>query len=273
MTSDAIVSETIIDSLGNYSFDISFLPEDDNLFRLHIVKKGESANTLIIGGRDENHLFILANCHSYIEINNSSIKAPFKGVRINNSPINIAFRQIKNLVDLTDSIVRESSSIKETFIENQLNTQLMDIADTSSNALVSLYAIYNTDFENTYMSNLNFFNSYLKKWTRQKNTYFDVFRKTMNFPQKNPNIWLIILLVITMSSASYYIGHWTKKNNARMKMLSVQERKVLELLKKGATNQDISEELNIGISTVKSHVSSIFVKLNIKSRKEAMNLK
>jgi DNA-binding NarL/FixJ family response regulator len=44
------------------------------------------------------------------------------------------------------------------------------------------------------------------------------------------------------------------------------------MLKKGASNKEISEEFNIGISTVKSHVSSILSKMNAKSRKELMRL-
>jgi len=61
------------------------------------------------------------------------------------------------------------------------------------------------------------------------------------------------------------------KNNNLIKSLSVQERKIFTLLKDGKSNKEISEEFNIGLSTVKSHVNNIYSKLNIKSRKEGMN--
>ena len=48
-----------------------------------------------------------------------------------------------------------------------------------------------------------------------------------------------------------------------MKNLSVQERKIYTLLKEGKSNKEISEELNIGLSTVKSHASNIYSKLKI----------
>lgn len=232
IANDAIVSETNIDSIGNYSFDIGFLPEKDNLFRLHIVKKGEPANTLIIGGKDENHLFLLANCYSNIEINNCFSTSPFKNISVNKSHSNIAFRKITNLTFEADSIANESGIAKERFIENQLYTQLMNIADTSSNPLVSLYAIYNSDFETNYKLNLEFFNSYLKRWENQKNSYFDAFRKKISPSKEESNIWLITLLVVFLILTSFYIGKWTKKNDAKLKKLSVQERRVLELLKK-----------------------------------------
>jgi len=57
-----------------------------------------------------------------------------------------------------------------------------------------------------------------------------------------------------------------------LKNLSLQERRIFEFLREGATNQEISNQCLISINTVKSHVSNIYSKLNIKSRKDLMNL-
>lgn len=54
--------------------------------------------------------------------------------------------------------------------------------------------------------------------------------------------------------------------------MSVQERKIFELLQHGKSNKEISEDLYIGISSVKSHLNSICSKLKIKSRKETLIL-
>ena len=53
--------------------------------------------------------------------------------------------------------------------------------------------------------------------------------------------------------------------------LTIQERKVFSLLKAGKSNKEIAEECSISISTVKSHVNSIYSKMGIKSRKEALD--
>ena len=272
IANDAIISEAKIDSLGNFSFDISFLPEEYNLFRLHIVKKGDAPNTLTIGGKDENHLFLLANCYSTIEISSYLSTSPFRNVTFNKSINNSAFFEITKLAFIADSISDECSNAKAKFIENQLNNKLRLMADTCSNPLISLYAIYNSDFENNYKSNVRFYKAYLKKWGNQKNSYFEAFREELSLPQKEPNTLIIILLVFILIPISFYLGKRTKKKQVGIKKLSVQERKILELLKKGATNQEIAENCHIQITTVKSHVSSIFVKLNIKSRKEVMNM-
>lgn len=272
MSNDAIISKANIDSLGNFSFDISYLPEKDNLFRLHIIKKGDVPNTLIIGGNNENHLFLLANCYSTIEINCKNILPPFKNVSFGKSSSNIAFSEITNLIVTAENKANESGNAKRRLIENKLHDKLRFIADTCSNPLISLYAIYNSGFETNYNSNVGYYESYLDRWSNQKDSYFVAFRKEIPLPNGKSKTWIIILLSVVLISISYYYGNRTRKKERGIKKLSVQERKVFELLKTGATNQEISEECNIGLSTVKSHVSSIFVKLQIKSRKEAMNM-
>jgi DNA-binding NarL/FixJ family response regulator len=54
--------------------------------------------------------------------------------------------------------------------------------------------------------------------------------------------------------------------------LSMREQEVLSLLVNGLTNIEIAEKLVIGVSTVKKHVSSIFAKLGVNSRSEAVAL-
>lgn len=53
------------------------------------------------------------------------------------------------------------------------------------------------------------------------------------------------------------------------KSLSFQEKKVLELVVKGKTNQEIANELYISVHTVKAHIQHILKKLSVKSRIQA----
>jgi DNA-binding NarL/FixJ family response regulator len=54
--------------------------------------------------------------------------------------------------------------------------------------------------------------------------------------------------------------------------LSKREQEVLALMVKGLSNSEIAEQLVIGVSTVKKHVSSIFAKLEVTNRAEAVVL-
>ena len=54
--------------------------------------------------------------------------------------------------------------------------------------------------------------------------------------------------------------------------LSPSERKVLDLLVTGCTNSEIGARLFLAESTVKSHLSSAYTKLGVRSRSEAVSL-
>ncbi|RXI98255.1 DNA-binding response regulator [Anaerobacillus alkaliphilus] len=56
------------------------------------------------------------------------------------------------------------------------------------------------------------------------------------------------------------------KERPKHEALTTREREVLTLLGKGRSNKEISEELHIGIKTVKTHVSNILSKLELADR-------
>ncbi|QCB51963.1 response regulator transcription factor [Rhodococcus sp. PAMC28707] len=61
----------------------------------------------------------------------------------------------------------------------------------------------------------------------------------------------------------------TAPNSMSMDVLSPRERDVLRILATGSTNADISSELYLSETTVKTHISGIFVKLGVRNRVEA----
>jgi DNA-binding CsgD family transcriptional regulator len=63
-----------------------------------------------------------------------------------------------------------------------------------------------------------------------------------------------------------------KKKITNPGVLSKQEHKVLQLMDEGLSNQEIAEKLFIAESTVKTHISRIFNKLNAKRRTEAIKI-
>ncbi len=59
------------------------------------------------------------------------------------------------------------------------------------------------------------------------------------------------------------------QNRAKFAELTDREKEVLHLISQGKSNQEIAEELFIGIKTVKTHVSNIFSKLGVEDRTQA----
>ncbi len=60
------------------------------------------------------------------------------------------------------------------------------------------------------------------------------------------------------------------RKSTGMDALSDREIEVLDLMAKGVSNKDIADRLSITQSTVKTHVTSIFQKLNVTTRTEAV---
>ena len=66
----------------------------------------------------------------------------------------------------------------------------------------------------------------------------------------------------------------TEIDTAALEMLNLSKREyeVLQLLSKGHSNAEIAEKLFVSVSTVKTHVSNLFVKLDVRSRTQAMDI-
>ena len=60
------------------------------------------------------------------------------------------------------------------------------------------------------------------------------------------------------------------ENELKKLNLTNREYEVLQLLTRGQSNAEIAESLFLSLSTVKTHVSNLFVKMDVKSRTQAL---
>ena len=275
MSRSMIIAESDVDSSGYFKFNIDFLPKEDNLYRIHISKKGSSKASIIIGGKDENHFFIVASKNSQIKIINEN--TIFNHVTFLSDDKNKVLSKIDNIVRLIDSTNFNSTKIKSDFVTNAFNEQLRQIADTCNYSLVSLYALNKSKFETNIKGNTAFYQKFSEKWKNEDSVYFKNLRAKIPIKKhtfNNQIIWIFGLLL--SFGLGFLLNNRLKNRKSQsqklIQSLSVQERKIYNLLKEGKSNKEISEEFHIGISTVKSHVSSIYNKLNVKSRKEIADI-
>jgi len=276
MSNEMIIAEASVDSTGYFSFMPDYLPEKDQLFRLHLSKKGGPDASLIIGGKEENHLFISANKAANIYVQGTSNKPIFGKVNMGGYPPNRSLRIIDEIANYADSTHFNGSIMKREFVTKAIQEKLRFVADTSSHALVSLYALYQSNFESNYPLNAQFYENYLDKWEDEETQYFQDFRAQLpltKISKKYTYILIGVAFFILGFIGNKMLVSRKKKVSDQLKQLSIQERKIFNMIKLGRSNKEISEEYNIGLSTVKSHVSSIYTKLSIKSRKEAMDFK
>lgn len=274
MSNEMIVAEAAVDEDGNFRFPSEYFPTEDQLYRLHVSKLESPAASLIIGGPEENHFFLIANGTSTVRITDNDTTLPFGKMSITGNRPSVEIQEIDRLADYMDSTRFEGSIIKGEFFQKGIEDKLRQVADSSSHPLVSLYAVYQSRFESNYPQNTGYYEQYLKKWEDESSQYFQSFRT--HFPRQSSNQYLYWLIAAVFFGFGYILHKLLSNrrqqiNHDQLKSLTVQERKIFDLIKEGKSNKDISAACNIGLSTVKSHVSSIYAKLGIGSRIEAMD--
>jgi DNA-binding CsgD family transcriptional regulator len=275
MSGDFIIDKSPIDKSGSFRFNIGYLSPEDHLYRIHITRKGDPPASLMIGGRNENFILIIANSSSNISIKDTNRVDFIKDALISGYYPNDLLKRINELTSYLDTTTFNGTPIRLELIKSTIYDRLKTIADTCSNSLVSLYAIYQSDFEKDYLVNQQYYKNFIRKWRRDNSAYFVTFRKKIPII-KSIRIKYAILVCLLSIIAGLVIGIKAFKSKKIDKNilydLSVQERKIFKLLLEGKSNKEISDELKIGQSTVKTHITSIYSKLEINSRKDVLNL-
>jgi two-component system, NarL family, response regulator LiaR len=73
-------------------------------------------------------------------------------------------------------------------------------------------------------------------------------------------------VVVTQAATDFKVN----EDQLRQLGISKREYEVLELLARGLTNQEIGDRLFVSLNTVKTHLSNLFIKLDVKRRTQAI---
>ncbi len=112
---------------------------------------------------------------------------------------------------------------------------------------------------------------------------FQLSNASLFIPSIPADVVIGIGALILISLGVYLGGNMKKKkvievslkaeiNKEKIKELGISQREleVLNLISEGLSNQEIGEQLFVSESTIKTHVSSLFVKLDVKRRTQAV---
>lgn len=274
ISNESIIQKCDINKAGIFSFDCLSLAAEDRLYRIHFSKKGDPSASLIIGGQEENHLFLIANTQSDIRILIRGGVNLTSGVFFSGYAPNKALQQINQIAGFLDTLDYYGPAVNRDFVRQAVYDKLRQYADTCSNPLISLYALYHSRFESDYKRNPAYYEKYLRKWRKEDSEYFRAFRAQLPVKESHEILLsMLILLAFLLAGSGILIYFRIRKRPAKnpYRSLTVQERKIFGLLKDGRSNKEISEDCGISLSTVKSHVNSIYSKLNISSRTDVMD--
>lgn len=277
-----VIAAAPIQADGSFHIQGDQLPPQYHLYRLHVVKRKDPVGSLIIGGQEENHYHFVMNNKSRLHFFSKGYL--FRGARFQNSSVNQSFSQLKEYIEALQKAPNTPSKINWDFRDKQLEDYLLQYADTTQNRLTALYAIYHLNIALAYPKHEDFLRRLLKRWQSQATPtpYFLQFEQQMAFlqyQQSSPvsplmGIGVVVALILFLI---VMVGRIRKKVTRidpfleKQKQLTIQEQKIYQLLANGKANKEISNELNIEVSTVKSHLNNIYSKLGIRSRKEIYN--
>jgi DNA-binding CsgD family transcriptional regulator len=265
MSENMIINSQKLDSEGNFEISFEKLPTTWTLVRIHMVSKGYPATSLTIGGINENFFIFIANRFSKLSIIAGQNLPLFNNANFQGDKYISTFNYVNNINKYSQALlIKNSNLIEKEFVDKVILEKLKSIADTCSNFLLSLYTLNKIDYKTDIKKDPEFYKDYLAK-RENESSYMEEFKKSI---QIQKSYWPLYLGMIIFSIGLFLFLYIYKSKPRKLNSLSVQEHKIYKLLEQGASNQEISDNCNIEISTVKSHVSSIFTKLNIRSRKE-----
>jgi DNA-binding CsgD family transcriptional regulator len=208
--------------------------------------------------------------------------------KVTGNPANSSLEYLLNLQkDLQTPPALPSKQNRE-IIKKQIISDFKEIADTTSFAIIKLMALH-LIVESSDKPDIDFlqrtFNTI--KSADSSNPYLVSFKNQLDFLEFQSSKtkisstawakWFGLAILVFLSVTLFWLRIRKKEKsetNPKSELidsLSIQEKKVFELLKTGASNKEISMELNIEVSTVKSHVHKIYSRLGLKSRKEIVN--
>lgn len=282
MSYDFLIAETEIDSSGYFSFDNLELPLGDRIYRLHICKKGDPVSTIIIGGKEENFIHFVTQDGMDITIKPLGKKVLIKTASIAGHNANNSLQSLEKIKEILLSPPALPSAQNRKMIQQKALKSFKEIADTSTHGIIQLLALYYIADYFGFTNNLKFLTNKSKQISEldSANPYYLSFKDVLEFIKYQTkeinsvkNSWLLILIaLLVVVFGLYFIFGKSKPSNDEKndleKTLSIQERKVLDLLKQGKSNKEIADELHIEVSTVKSHLNKIYQRLGVKSRKE-----
>lgn len=289
-----ILLETSVDSLNSFRFTGDFLDDSNRLYKVYIDNCNEDIT---------NYRHIQEHCDKsksilFIASNRDTINFPLNDLAQifcsmqYTSESNIALTLIDSLQEYIFFDFQNLKNGKQRNLIYKKNLkELQNFSRTYDEPLVELYAhyLYANDkslSKSLYQDDLKQSNYYLDLLNRLRTDYSDTnyylqFKSDLEkeaypFLEKETKrisylYYLILFLLLLSLFANGFMWRRLNKQSRKIaykKVLTSQEQNILELMQKKMSNKEIAASLFISLSTVKTHINSIYSKLSISSRSE-----
>ncbi|WP_321289347.1 LuxR C-terminal-related transcriptional regulator [uncultured Sunxiuqinia sp.] len=288
-----IINEALIDADGQFLLTGNDLPEEPRFYRIYIVRNNLFAVEFITGSV-RNFAHLLLNNSSIIKIESSDNKSVFDSLVIRGSKINSKISQFeKSYFEKQKHLTSINTIAKRDFQSQSLNRYIRSFVDSCESSLVALFAIYHiVDPKTDFLRNSQFYFHFQDRLKLAfpshiyTYAYDDMLINLVGYRDlvcEIPRItktwrdWIIageglVILFLVLWIFRIRRPFNKKKVVDYRSLLTDKEFKIWERLASGKSNKEIASELFIELSTVKTHINSLYRRLNVANRKEAIKL-
>ncbi len=279
---ELIIDRARIAEDGSFFFDDHDLPESERLYRIHVILKYDPPSTIIIGGRNNNHVHFIFQKGQEISIAQKEGKSFSGPSLIRGSEANDILNKYRELI--VDRKKNRADSQRERELrDDAFKSDLEELMLSSKSRLATLFLIRMQCEIFGELPDLELIQGLIKVNGQEQSPYLEALQQDLRFREFEQNnvdpaessgldIFLILLAIAVLLLLVFAVMRLRRKKPG-ISQLSIKEREVLRYLKEGRPNKEIANELNIELGTVKSHVTSILQKLKLSSRKDILDRK
>lgn len=297
---DFIIAESLIHPDGTFHIETSSIPDDNRFYRLYLVK-GYNSSVEFNSSSHRNYQHLLIHRNSIVEIEGKIEDDRLIVQHIEGSKESLRMLDFdKELWAKKAQLSSNQTKAKRDFIKQDLDQYIKEFVLVNQASLVGLYALCHieekdTDFLQNSAFYLDFEEGLKKEYSRSSYTaeYSELLESLIGFremvceiPGVRPKwkdqlllaqAFLIVLLLIVIVLMYSHLkrkksdpisNEGQDQKNAFMN-LTKKEQEILQLLAGGKTNKEIALKLFVELSTVKTHINSIYKQLKVQNRSEA----
>ncbi|WP_082994945.1 response regulator transcription factor [Aquimarina megaterium] len=306
-SSRQIINSTTLDTYGNFVFKGNNLPPGNSFVRIYLVESEEIDVMLSRKPKNHILLILNDKSKIHIESSDFSsnpldyiITGDFEKQNNKIKELELSLYNINN----QDSNPYLKSEKGKKLIAKKRKHIIKEFCKSNTYPLVNIFAVQKLNIEKDYTNDSDFYKELLyklKKSNKETFAYVEAFSKKIdvigyktnkaehkadkyNFSLfKDIAIILLFLFVIILiiyifnlkkKIASISPTHIQPKKyeftdyNQLIKSLTRREKEILELIIQDYQNKEIAIQLHLEVSTIKSHLSKMYTKLNVKNRNE-----
>ena len=236
------------------------LPESQLLYHIYIngIDSLTSSKKFIFKNNDSIHFKLSAIPFSDYSTSNSADKE-WQKLNTLKTKLNIEKFKEKKYLDEIRSYSKDSLQV--------LAVKLLSIKELNAKKLLEKDILLNTIYYVGLLSELKISDINPSEYAFLENKLATI---TKNKIEEKYAIskWINIILGCLVFGLLAFVYSLKRKKNNSIATFSKQEVNIQNLILQGKSNKEIANELFISLSTVKTHITNIYQKLNISSRNE-----